>query len=79
MPQLIVRNLDDILIDRLKKRAALHGRSVEAEHRAILQSVLLDEAPGNFKECLLSLADLDVELEVERATDKGRDIDELFT
>ena len=79
MAQLIVRNLDDVLIDRLKSRAARHGRSAEAEHRAILQSVLLDEAPGNFKEWLLSLTDLDVELPVERSKDKGRNVDELFT
>ncbi len=28
-----VRNLDDDLIARLKRRAARHGRSTEAEHR----------------------------------------------
>ena len=37
MGQLTVRKLDDELIRRLKIRAALHGRSAEAEHREILR------------------------------------------
>ncbi len=40
MAQLIVRGLDDDLVRTLKVRAARHGRSAEAEHRAILESVL---------------------------------------
>lgn len=44
MGQLLVRNLDNRLIQALKERAARHGRSVEAEHRAILEAAL--GAPG---------------------------------
>jgi plasmid stability protein len=40
MGQLLVRQLDDRLINALKERAAKNGRSVEAEHRAILEEVL---------------------------------------
>ena len=40
MGSLIVRNIDDELIMRLKRRAAAHGRSAEAEHRDILRQVL---------------------------------------
>jgi plasmid stability protein len=40
MGQLLVRNVDDDLIRRLKERAAAHGRSAEAEHRAILEQAL---------------------------------------
>lgn len=40
MGQLLVRDLDDGVIQRIKKRAALHGRSVEAEHRAILEEAV---------------------------------------
>lgn len=40
MATLLVRKLDDNLVDRLKRRAASHGRSVEAEHRAILEEAL---------------------------------------
>jgi antitoxin FitA len=38
--QLLVRNVDDDLILRLKERAAAHGRSAEAEHRWILEQAL---------------------------------------
>ena len=40
MASLHVRNVDDKLVMRLKQRAARHGRSAEAEHRAILESAL---------------------------------------
>ena len=40
MGQLLVRNVDEDLIRRLKERAAAHGRSAEAEHRIILQEAL---------------------------------------
>jgi plasmid stability protein len=40
MGQLLVRDLDDEVIARLKKRAAAHGRSTEAEHRAILEEAV---------------------------------------
>ena len=40
MRQLIVRNLDDAVVDALKARAAAHGRSAEAEHREILRHAL---------------------------------------
>jgi antitoxin FitA len=45
--QLIVRNLNDGIIRRLKVRAAQNGRSAEAEHREILKTTLL--APRNMK------------------------------
>jgi len=38
--QLLVRDLDDEIIRRLKRRAVAHGRSAEAEHRAILEEAL---------------------------------------
>jgi plasmid stability protein len=40
MPSLLVRNVDDDVVRRLKERAKQHGRSVEAEHRRILEAVL---------------------------------------
>jgi plasmid stability protein len=45
---LSVRNLDDDLILRLKRRAARHGRSAEAEHREILRQALSGEAELSF-------------------------------
>lgn len=43
MGQLIVRSLDDRIIQALKQRAARSGRSAEAEHRAILEQALRPE------------------------------------
>lgn len=40
MAQLIVRRLDDAVAARLKVRAALNGRSTEAEVRAILAAAV---------------------------------------
>jgi plasmid stability protein len=44
-----VRNLDDDLIARLKRRAARHGRSTEAEHREILRQALANEIEPSFE------------------------------
>ena len=46
MATLTVRNLDDDVVRRLRIRAAEHGRSAEAEHRALLREALIgDEQP----------------------------------
>ena len=52
---LSVRNLDDELITRLKRRAARHGRSAEAEHREILRQALAAEAEPGFEELAAKL------------------------
>ncbi|MBV8092199.1 MAG: plasmid stabilization protein [Acetobacteraceae bacterium] len=43
MATLTVRDLDPDLVRRLRVRAAEHGRSAEAEHRAILRAALVGE------------------------------------
>jgi plasmid stability protein len=43
-----VRNLDDNLIARLKRRAARHGRSTEAEHREMLRQALSGDVEPSF-------------------------------
>jgi plasmid stability protein len=53
-----VRNLDDDLIARLKRRAARHGRSVEAEHREILRQALADEDEPSFDKLATDLRKL---------------------
>lgn len=40
MSNLIVRSVDESIVRSLKERAARHGRSMEAEHRALLAEVL---------------------------------------
>ncbi len=47
MAQLLVRQVDEVLVEALKRRAAAHHRSAEAEHRAILESALRP-AGGDF-------------------------------
>ena len=43
MTHLTVGKIDEELLDALRRRAAANGRSVEAEHRAILRAALLGE------------------------------------
>ena len=50
-----VRNLDDDLLARLKRRAARHGRSTEAEVRDILRHALSGEADIGFEELAAEL------------------------
>jgi antitoxin FitA len=40
MPQLLVPDLDDALLDRLKERARRSGRSLQAEAAAILEAAV---------------------------------------
>jgi plasmid stability protein len=60
MSQLVVRNLEAGLIQRLKQRAAEHGVSAEEEHRRILRHALLepeDDFP-DLKALLLAMPDV---------------------
>jgi plasmid stability protein len=76
MRQLHVRNLSDEVVARLKQQAARHGRSMEAEHRLILEHALFSErrrgrplleVPGR------PFAEPD--FAPERVPDRGRDVD----
>jgi plasmid stability protein len=56
MSQLIVRDIGPEIVRALKRRAARHGRSAEAEHRSILRSALSGELEqGSFKAVLASM------------------------
>ena len=44
MAQLLVRGLSEETVRRLRERAKAHGRSVEAEHRAILEQAVTKPA-----------------------------------
>lgn len=43
-----LRDVEDELIAKLQRRAARHGRSIEAEHREILRQALADEEQLSF-------------------------------
>jgi len=53
-----VRNLEDELIARLKRRAVRHGRSTEAEHREILRQILASEEEPSFEKLAADLRKL---------------------
>lgn len=53
-----VRNLEDDLILRLKRRAVRHGRSAEAEHREILRQALASEVEPSFDDLAAKLREL---------------------
>jgi len=70
--QLIVRNLDEDLVRRLKRRAVAHGRSMEEEHRSLLRQVLQPEGLG---EVLLAMPDVGNDVDFERLADFPRELD----
>jgi antitoxin FitA len=70
--QLIVRNLDEDLVQRLKRRAAAHGRSTEEEHRQLLRQVLRPEGLGA---ALLAMPDVGADADFERQADLPRELD----
>jgi plasmid stability protein len=70
--QLIVRNLDDDLVQRLKRRAAANGRSTEEEHRRLLRQVLRPEGLG---EALLAMPNVGDDTDFERLDDLPRKLD----
>lgn len=76
MSQLVVRKLEPAVVEALRRRAAAHGRSAEAEHREILRTALLiDSKAEAFKEWLLSMPNVGEDADFERPTDPPRDVD----
>lgn len=76
MAQLIVRNLDPDLVQRLKERAARNGRSAEAEHREILRAALTtQDGRPSFMELLLQMPDVGEDEDFARQIDYPRDIE----
>ena len=73
MGQLLVRNVGDDLLRALKRRAARHGRSAEAEHREILREALASDVDRpSFKELLGTMPDVGVDDDFERHGDLPR-------
>ena len=75
MAQLIVRKLDGNLVKALKSRAARHGRSTEAEHRAILEEVLGSRpSRPSFKEWLQRMPDAGDDADFSRVAGRARKV-----
>ena len=77
MANLIVRNLDPRIVDALKQRAARHGRSVEAEHRALLESLLVKPEARSFTQALTAMPNVGLDEDFERVED-GRESRHVF-
>ena len=67
MADLLVRGVDDALVRALKERAGAHGRSAEAEHRAILAAALTRPRKRSFAEVIASMPDVGDDADFERA------------
>jgi len=66
MPDLLVRGVDEELVKALKKRAGAHGRSGEAEHRAILAAALARPRRRSLAEVLASMPPVGLDADFER-------------
>ena len=76
MAQLHVRNVPDDLVAALKERAGRNRRSMEAEHRNILEEVLRPAySKKRMLEALQGLAWDDLEFRPERSQDTGRPVE----
>ena len=71
MPDLLVRGVDDDLVQALKKRAGAHGRSQEAELRAILAAALLSPPRRNLAELRAAMPDVGVDADFQRQDDQA--------
>jgi len=77
MPQLIVRQIEEKVVKRLKQQAGHHGVSMEEEHRRILREALLGNASKrpSFKEALLAMPNVGDDKDFERGPQIGRHVE----
>ena len=72
MPNLLVRDVDESLVKALKQRAGKHGRSAEAEHRAILDAALGRTRRRSFAQVLASMPDVGVDEDFSRVESRRK-------
>ena len=72
MANLLVRDVDESLVKALKQRAGKHGRSAEAEHRAILAAALKRTRQRSFAQVLASMPDVGVDEDFARAESRRK-------
>jgi antitoxin FitA len=77
MPQLIVRQIEEKVVRKLKQRAGQHGISMEEEHRRILREALLGSTrkKRSFKDYLLSIPNVGEDKDFERGPQLERPIE----
>ncbi|MBW4552930.1 MAG: DNA-binding protein [Aphanocapsa sp. GSE-SYN-MK-11-07L] len=69
MANLIVRNINETIVKALKQRASQHGVSAEAEHRKILEQVLMQPQRKSLAEVLSQIPNVGNDLDFERVQD----------
>ena len=75
MSKLLVRDLDPEVVQALKRRAAKHGHSAEAEHREILRKALLGPKKKSFVQVLASIPNVGEDSDFERVdVSEGSDV-----
>ncbi|MEO0846797.1 MAG: Arc family DNA-binding protein [Cyanobacteria bacterium J06648_1] len=75
MTSINLDNLSKDNRDRLKQRAAIHGRSLESEIDSILTSIFTQEtAEKSLKELLLAMPDVGEDEDFNRVRDNAREI-----
>lgn len=75
MANLVVRNLDQDVVDALKRRAASHGRSAEAEHRLILQQALTRPPKRSLADILAAMPNVGRDSDFARVDAQSRPTD----
>ncbi len=77
MPQLIVRQIEEKVVKKLKQQAGAHGVSMEEEHRRILREALIGPSKKrrSFKEFLLTMPNVGEDRDFEREPQMDRPID----
>lgn len=75
MAQLIVRQIEEKVVKKLKQQAGEHGVSMEEEHRRILRKSLLGKSANrtSFKEALLAMPNVGKDADFERGPLRGGD------
>ena len=71
MANLLVRGVDDTLVQRLREQAAAHGHSAEAEHRAILAAALRGPQKRSFAEFLSTMPNVGKDEDFARPQESG--------
>jgi len=77
MPQLIVRQIEEKVVRKLKERAGQHGVSMEEEHRRILRDALVGSSSKkrSLKDHLLSMPEVGEDEDFERGPQLERRVE----
>ena len=71
MANLLVRGIEDDLVQRLREQAASHGHSAEAEHREILAAALLSPRKRTFAQFLTTMPSVGQDEDFARQQDRN--------